>query len=110
MLEYRYNADQPTSIVIEKNGMKIGKIEYVLHSRRWVEIELFDLEDRYHGQGYGQEALKKFFKICEQSGIVKITLETLDYPDFDAAVHIYKKYGFVTKSRKDDWIYMEKTL
>lgn len=107
VLNYKYNSKFPV-LYAHLESRVIGRIEYNLYNQKTVEIDLFWIEVRYRHQGYGRQLLEKFISICEKNDIYNIRLMTID--EYQSAIHLYLKVGFIVTENIGGCIYMEKIL
>lgn len=70
------------------------------------EFGIFIGDRKYAGQGYGYEAmcLAMEYALCRM-GLETIRLRVLE--ENKAAMHVYKKYGFMVRPGEEEWIASE---
>ena len=68
----------------------------------------FCVDEEYRGLGYGEKLLQ--FAIRQAKDKKSLKVYCYNAKEYEAALAIYKKYGFVEYKREDDCIYLEKNL
>lgn len=75
-------------------------------------LRFFILDQALHGRGLGRRMMREAMQFCCEHGYLRVYLTTL--PDLDAALHLYKAYGFAQISRGEETFhgsrYVEHTL
>lgn len=86
--------------VKDKTGRKVGNLFLDRKSSDELNINWIDIKKTYRGRGYAQSVLSTDKREAQNAGYKKLSLEV---PDEDpAALHIYKKMGFVVTGRSED--------
>lgn len=88
-----------TTYLIEKDGVVVGRIAYVIKSESHAYLSDLVVDPQYQGQGLGREALMHVLKELEQ--IERIDLVT--HPDNSTALQLYLSLGFQVESKKEDY-------
>ena len=70
------------------------------YSEKALELKRFFVLKEYHGQGYGRLLLETAIAYSRENGFGKIFLDSRI--DLRAALHLYRKYGFVETSAYND--------
>ena len=85
--------------LIQNNNKTVGSIEYEIKSLDHVYISGMVINPKFQGQGIGREALSKILGKLES--FKRIDLVT--HPDNIPALELYKSFGFVVESRKENY-------
>jgi len=87
-----FNKTNPKFFIVSVDGKDIG----YFRTSDWTPISVMigmDIDPKYRGNGYAQEAYRLFIKHLKCLGINTVYLEVLEYNT--RAKHIYDKLGFI---------------
>jgi len=70
----------------------------------------FCLDEEIRGMGYGKEVLSFAMQKAKESGYKTMSLYCYDDEEFIPALTLYEKFGFSKYKRKEQEIYLKKSL
>jgi len=85
--------------LIQVHGVSVGSISYEKKGDSWMHISGLVVDPGFQGKGIGREALTQL--LVELKGVKRIDLVT--HPDNAKALKLYKSFGFVEESRKENF-------
>jgi ribosomal protein S18 acetylase RimI-like enzyme len=85
--------------LIQNGNETVGSIEYEMKSSEHAYISGLVVKPEFQGKGIGREALKQLLE--KIGGLKRIDLVT--HPDNTSALKLYKSFGFVVESRKENY-------
>lgn len=92
--EFEYNPFG--KYLVYKEEQVLGYIYYSdIYDR--VEINQFEVKKEYRNQGIGNKLLHEFTKSVEKSTTLEVREDNLN------AIHLYEKYGFKKKAKRDGY-------
>ena len=107
-----------TCFVLDLSGLKIPSISFFTAwegqslmgmgaikelDRRTGELKSMRTDPKHLRKGVGEEILKHLIGVAKSRGYSRVSLETGTGPDFEAAIKLYEKHGFVKGDKFDDY-------
>ncbi len=68
------------------------------------ELKSMRAYPQYRGQGLGQKMLEHLLQVAREKGLTRVSLETGCGPDFDPAIKLYLKNGFIKGEAFSDYV------
>lgn len=96
---------QAEFFAFEREGKEIAGIIGIWKAYRIFPSLFMVVKERYQGKGIGNRLIKKEIKFASKTYNF-LTLSTFDNGKYDAAIHLYRKFGFQLFLRKKTKIWM----
>ncbi len=97
--EWKYEIENNTVYLIEKDGAVVGNISYERKGEGRVYINGLAINPFFQGQGIGREVMIQI--LDEVKDAKRIELDT--HPDNAPALALYKSLGFIVESRIENY-------
>ena len=107
-----------TCFVLDLSGLKIPSISFFTAwegnslmgmgaikelDKRSGELKSMRTDPKHLRKGVGEEILKHLVRVAKSRGYGRVSLETGTGPDFEAAIGLYEKHGFVKGDKFGDY-------
>lgn len=86
------------------NGQLFGCAALHELSPKWAELKSMRTAPKALGRGVGTALMKALLSAAKERGYEKLSLETGTNHHYDAAVHLYQKFGFKSGGSFADYI------
>lgn len=94
-----FKKDNFTIYLIMNDGKVVGNVSYEKNPDGSVYLSGFAIDPEFQGKGIGRQVMNQIME--ELASAKKITLMT--HPENTAAVKLYSSFGFVVRSRKENY-------
>ena len=91
--------EKNTVYLILKDGVIVGNISYEIKNSNHAYISGFAIDSRFQNQGIGKEVLTRLLEELKDNK----RIDLVTHPDNEAALKLYKSFGFVVESKKENY-------
>ncbi|MBI2003427.1 MAG: GNAT family N-acetyltransferase [Parcubacteria group bacterium] len=97
--EWAEEIEKSVVYLVLKDNIVVGNVSYEIKDSDYVYISGFAIDSRFQKQGIGREVLTRLLEEFKD----KKRIDLVTHPDNEAALKLYKSFGFVVESRKENY-------
>lgn len=97
--EWLEELQKSTVYLIKNGGIVVGSISYEIKNDDHAYISGLVIDPHFQNQGIAKEALSKVLEELRETK----RIDLVTHPDNVAALKLYKSFGFIVESRKEDY-------